>query len=331
MASRLWPVANQGGGQIAGRVVIGVATFHRTGPLERLIPLLLAELDGAAAVLDPPGHGEVVVVDNDPAGSALPVLERIEDRRARYVCEPTPGISAARNRLLDAAGDADLLVFIDDDETPEPGWLSALVTTWRATGAAAVSGPVISTPDGALDPWVSAGGFFERSHRAGLTTGADLDRAATNNLLLHLPVVRQAGLRFDPRFGLSGGEDSLFTRSLVRHGGRIVWCADAVVHDRLPVDRLTKEYALSRTYGLANSSARVDLALHDGAVARATARVHLLLTGMARLVVGIAQAVAGALTRRVGRRARGRRMVARGRGEVAAALGAVTTPYGLRG
>ena len=55
----------------------------------------------------------------------------------RYVHEPAPGISAGRNRALDEAGDADLLSFIDDDEVPRPGWLSALIDTWLPTRPAA--------------------------------------------------------------------------------------------------------------------------------------------------------------------------------------------------
>ncbi|QNL94994.1 glycosyltransferase family 2 protein [Aeromicrobium senzhongii] len=322
-------MANQGA--VAGRLVVGVATFHRAGPLAALLPLLLAELDGVADVLDPPSELGLVVVDNDPSGSAEPVVSRVMDARVTYARETTPGISAARNRILDLAAGADLLVFIDDDETPEPGWLRALIETWRSSGADAVSGPVVSVPDGALDPWVAAGGFFERSHRDMVPTGAALDRAATNNLLLHLPAVRRLSLRFDPRFGLSGGEDSLFTRSLVARGGRIVWCAEAVVLDRLPVDRLTRSYALSRTYGLAHSSTRVDLALQRGAAGRARGRMRAVVTGVARLAWGAAQGARGVLARGVEDRARGRRMMARGRGEIAAALGTVRRSYGGSG
>ncbi|MDG5711871.1 hypothetical protein N0Z45_19695, partial [Acinetobacter baumannii] len=83
----------------------------------------------------------------------------------------------------------------------------------------------------------------------------------TTNLLLSGPVVRRLGLRFDERFGLSGGEDSLFTRALTGAGQRIVWCAEASVLEDVPADRATRSWVCRRALSSGNTAARVELAL----------------------------------------------------------------------
>ena len=65
------------------------------------------------------------MIDNDPEGSAADAVGAAGPVAASATCTSRgPGISAARNRALDEAADADLLVFIDDDELPSPtaGW-----------------------------------------------------------------------------------------------------------------------------------------------------------------------------------------------------------------
>ena len=66
--------------------------------------------------------------------------------------------------------------------------------------------------------------------------------AHSNNLLLDLRWSRRLGLRFDPRFGLTGGEDTMFTHDLVGRGGTIVWCDEAVVRESVPADRATRSW-----------------------------------------------------------------------------------------
>lgn len=260
----------------------------------------------------------ILVVDNDPAGSGGPVIDAFRSEVVRYVVESEPGIAAGRNRALDEAGDADLLVFIDDDERPQDAWLRSLLATHTATGAAAVAGPVVSTFEGALDPWMHAGDFFSRRQ---LPTGSSLDVAATNNLLLDLRVVRRAGLRFDARFGLSGGEDSLFTRSLAAAGAPMVWCAEAVVSDVVTADRMTRRWVLSRAFSSGNSVTRVDLALAGTVGARWSARATACRRGLPRLAGGGARWVVGTLIGSARHRARGVRTLARGAGMLAGAFG----------
>lgn len=301
-------------------MVVGVPTYRRPAELEALLPLLL---DQAAEL--PDHRVRVLVVDNDPAGSARPVVEAVRDRgdddRLTYVHEPTPGIAAVRNRILDVAADdlgAALVAMIDDDERPRPRWLAELVATWGRTGATVVAGHVVPEFSGPLDPWVAAGRFHVRRTYA---TGTPLAVAASNNVLLDLAQLRRLGQRFDERMGLSGGEDTLFTRELHARGGSLVWSAEAVVTDRVPPARMTRRWVLTRAMSHGDASVRVGLRLARGPLARATFRVRSVLGGAARVGLGVARAGAGAVLRRPVDQARGLRAAMRGVGMVRGAWG----------
>lgn len=128
-----------------------------------------------------------------------------------YAHEPRPGIAAARNRAVSESRAARILVFLDDDERPGQDWLAALLRTWCDTRADAVAGRVIPVFERTPSRWIVAGGFFERRS---LPTGTVIPTAPAGNLLLDLQAVRERGLRFDERLGLSGGEDTRFTSEL---------------------------------------------------------------------------------------------------------------------
>ncbi len=103
-----------------------------------------------------------MVVDNDPEASAREVVASFAGFGVRYVHEPAPGIAHGRNRALDESAGARLLIFIDDDERPCPGWLAAMLATYERTGAAGVTGPVYPDYEGEPDPWLVAAGIFIR-------------------------------------------------------------------------------------------------------------------------------------------------------------------------
>jgi GT2 family glycosyltransferase len=92
-------------------------------------PERMASCIGALRALRYPSF-EIVVVDNSPDDPPL-TREAVatiatEDPRVRYVSEPLPGSSVARNRGIREAR-ADLLAFTDDDVQVDPQWLSWMV------------------------------------------------------------------------------------------------------------------------------------------------------------------------------------------------------------
>ncbi len=310
-----------------GGLIVAVLTYCRPEDIALAVPRLAAQAGGLAGTR----HGipaSVLVVDNDPAASARPIVESMSGSLApgmlRYVHEPTPGIAAARNRALAEAQSAELLVFIDDDETPSEHWLTRLVDLQRSSGAAAVVGPVISEYEHQPEPWIEAGQFFRRRR---LPTGSRLNVAATNNLLLDIRQLRGMQLQFDQRFGLSGGSDTLFTRQLVQRGGTMLWCDEAVVVDRVPAGRLTRDWVLRRALRSGNSAARVDLELTGSPAARLKARGASLASGSIRLLSGTARLAAGLVTGSTPHTAKGLRTAARGLGMATGAFGYVYSEY----
>ncbi|WP_375477158.1 glycosyltransferase family 2 protein [uncultured Jatrophihabitans sp.] len=295
-------------------VVVAVLTYRRPNDLAALLPELRKQVDDVVGRC----RASVLVVDNDAVGSASGIVAGAADPGVRYVVEPTPGIAAARNRALDEAADADILVFIDDDELPSEHWLANLLDTAQRTGASAVAGAVASEFDGELEPWLAAGEFFRRRR---LPTGTPIDVAATNNLLLDLRVVRRLGLRFDLALGLTGGEDTLFTRTLHAHGERMAWCNEALVTDRVPRARMTRTWVLARAFSSGNARTEVALRLARGPQARLAAYADALRAGLPRLVGGGLRFVLGLALRSHRHQAKGLRTAYRGAGMLAGVVG----------
>lgn len=300
-------------------LTVAIPTFRRPGQLSRLLEVLPSCLSEVPSSI----RAEVLVVDNDPDGSASEVVKE-QGIAARYVVETTPGIAAARNRALNECRGSDFLAFIDDDEVPRPRWLPALIEVAEAAGATAVMGRVISVFDEDVDPWILASGTFRRPERP---TGQILRTAAAGNLLLDLRQVRALGVRFDERLGLGGGEDTLFSRQLILRGGTIVWCNESVTEDTVVAARLTPAWVRQRAFSSANSTARVTLMLEPNAVRRLVMRGAFVGGGAARIAIGEARHAFGRVCRSRHHDARGVRLAYRGFGMVSAAFGHLHEEY----
>lgn len=307
-------------GQVGGlRVRIAVLTFRRPADIAASLPELR---DQAMSVANERTEVDIVVVDNDPEGSARELVSTFarnhSDVTVHYENEVTPGISAARNRALTTACDRDVLVFIDDDERPTPLWLASLLETYREHRSAAVVGPVISEFEAEPDRLVQAGRLF---YRRRLPTGTRVDVAATNNLLLDLHQIRALGLQFDLRFGISGGSDTMFTRELHRNGGVMVWNDEAVVIDVVPGHRSTMRWVLLRQVRSGSTWSAVSIALAKTRSSRASLRLTLSGRGLVRIAGGSLRGIWGTLTRSAFHQAHGLRIAARGAGMLVGAWG----------
>lgn len=305
-------------------VSIAILTFRRPGELLELLPMVLEHIEEVEQQPGPPDYRvDVLVVDNDPAGSASSAVEQYASARVRYCLESEPGISAARNRALDECADKRLLVFIDDDERPAAGWLAQLLTVWQVGHPAAVAGRVVPEYEAEPEPFLRAGRFFERRS---LPTGTELDVAAAGNLLLDLDQVRQLAVRFERRYGLSGGEDTLFSRTLFSLGAKMVWCDESRVVDKVPVDRMTRQWVLRRAWSHGNSAGLIRLDLR-GARPRMMVALQVAVAGCLRMTAGSGRYLFGRVTGSMVQQARGLRMARRGGGMIAAAGGRVYEEY----
>jgi glycosyltransferase involved in cell wall biosynthesis len=236
--------------------------------LTYLRPAGLTRLFGALAVLELPGPAdrlELVVIDNDPEGSAREVCESLRDALpfpVRYRIEKRRGIAQARNAALSVClGTADLVAFLDDDEVPERDWLVELMRVQRETGADAVTGPCLPLYAAPPPNWVVVGGFFARPR---WQTGRRLEIAYTGNVLVTTRSLAEMDSLFDERLGLIGGEDTDFFQRFSRAGHGIVWCDTAVVHDEVPGECATLRWILARAYRGGAASAYIACKLDPG-------------------------------------------------------------------
>ncbi len=298
-------------------VVVAVPTYRRPESLTRLLPLLVEQ---ATAI-----GGRVLVVDNDPLGGARSVVDALGSPAVEYVQERTPNLSAVRNRALDAAHGADALVFIDDDELPRNDWLQRLVVAWEQWRCAAVSAPVEPVFPPGADPWLDACCVLARPVRP---TGRLLTGAASNNLLLDLRHIGRLGVRFDPRFGVTGGEDTMFAHELIQRGGEIRWCDEAVVDAPVELDRIDRRWMLRRAFRTGATWARVAVFLRDPTDRRLTTYASLIARGLFRGAGGLGRVVMGVLRRDLVARAAGLAAVATGVGLVAGTFGLSAEEYG---
>jgi O-antigen biosynthesis protein len=89
---------------------------------------------------------EVVVVDNAPTSDAVKTLVQAGLgglTTLRYLREPRPGLSWARNAGI-AATSADIVAWLDDDEEPDRHWLAALARGFaRGDDIGCVTGKVL--------------------------------------------------------------------------------------------------------------------------------------------------------------------------------------------
>jgi len=92
-------------------------------------------------------HIEVIIVDNAPSDDATRrIVDTLAatDARFRYVCEPRPGLSCARNSGL-AAARGTYVAYTDDDVSVDSQWIDGVVRGFqRDADVACVTGLVCS-------------------------------------------------------------------------------------------------------------------------------------------------------------------------------------------
>jgi GT2 family glycosyltransferase len=103
---------------------------------------------------------EIVLVDNAPSSNMTKdavLAEFSDDPRFRYLREPKPGLSCARNRGI-AEASAEIIAFTDDDVRVDLWWLDGIVRGFRrAKDVACVTGLITTA---ALDNAVQV--YFEK-------------------------------------------------------------------------------------------------------------------------------------------------------------------------
>jgi GT2 family glycosyltransferase len=260
-------------------VAVCVITFHRPAGLKRL-------LDGIAQLTfekcSP--NLRVVVVDNDPQASSRELCREIAPNfpwQLEYHVEPQRGIPFARNRSVAVVvNDVDFIIFIDDDEVPQPSWLDHLLHAQQTYNADAVSGPVIPYFDQPIPPWIEKGRFFERPRHQ---TGYLMFGASTNNTLVRSEVIKAMGKVFDERLALTGGSDWHFFRRVHQAGYKIIWADDAIVYEWIPRSRSNMGWLLQRSYRLGTTESFCEIDINP----TFSTKLICAFKGIRRIIIGL--------------------------------------------
>jgi glycosyltransferase involved in cell wall biosynthesis len=272
------------------KAAICVVTFRR--------PVGLARLLEAMAKLEVPEgwEFEVIVVDNDPAGSARPVVEAAIGLNVRHVLEPERGIPQARNRAMRESEAMPWVAFLDDDEWPEPSWWRRLIEVQAETDADVFLGP--SEPVFETEPpeWIVEGQFFERI-RFRTATEIPFWGARTSGVLIRRAAFAHLGVApFDERYALRGGGDVRFFQLMQRAGAKIVWVDDARVNELVPATRATSRWLIQRYFRLGTSRS-IALIYDEAGIYR---RARRGLRGVLEFFVGLTRSLfAGSKARRM--------------------------------
>lgn len=214
-------------------VAVIVPTLGRAVELERCLRSLLAQ-----------SHTdfEAVVVDNRPGNPATREVVgslSADDARLRYVAEPRPGSSVARNRGVSETG-SEVIAFTDDDAVLDRDWLAWLLAAFTEPAVTASTGMVLplylETPAQKL--FEQYGGFSKgvkrelfRLHGGSMHASllypffGDVFGAGNSAAFRREHLI--AGSGFDPALGggapARAGEDiDVFTNTILR-GGEIAY------------------------------------------------------------------------------------------------------------
>lgn len=261
------------------KIAVVIVTYKRSDGLRKLLrELMLQNFSGT-----PVAELNVIVVDNDPAGSAAPVVAEFESAgiiRISYLHETRPGIPFARNRgMYHALAGNDYFAFIDDDEYPTPTWMRNLLKVACELYSDAVLGPVTPVYPAGTPAWVRRSRLFEGWNHA---DRSQIGEAASNNVLVRSEFIRQHRIEFDERMHASGGSDYRFFRQCVNAGMVINWSSTAAVFEDIPRSRLRLRWLAQRQIRLGNTFAM------DARLSRHLPRiVKIYAFGLARMLFGL--------------------------------------------
>lgn len=252
------------------RVSVCICTYRRATVLEGLLDVVHQQAQDATelAVVG------VAVVDDDPAASAEAVARAAEplfEGGVSYRCTGAGNVAIARNQVLELGlADAELLLMIDDDCRPDPGWLGEMVLMQLRTGADVVAGACDTEIPASAPRWLHDEPFVDEATDG--VDGAETEDAYLKNLLVTAAFLRKHDLRFDLRFGEAGGEDAMFLHQAQALGSRMVHAAAAVVRERLPTERTGLAYHLRRRWWYGNTEAVTSIASGRASRPRMAAR-----------------------------------------------------------
>ena len=215
---------------------------------------------------------ELVVVDDGSDSAAAAAIERaVVDAGGEVVRGAGAGPAAARNAGAVAAASG-VILFLDDDCEPEPGWARALAAACPPGGSAA--GATVNADP--ADRFAAASQLLTSElQRASLRPDETLAFAPTSNLAID----RRLALRlpFDETFPVAAGEDREWCARAVAAGVAPRYAPEAVVRHRQALGGFRGFWRQQVRYG---RGAAILSAGRAGSLAGPAVRRRLLRAGL---------------------------------------------------
>lgn len=227
-----------------------IATFKRPELLRKLVQSLFNQKAIDDILL------EIIIVDNDIQLSAKDIVASFTNTSfisISYFSQPIQNISLTRNMSLEKAS-GHYLAIIDDDEIADQYWIRNLIDTIEKFNADVVFGFVIPIFYSDLPKWKKQREIYF------LPVGKTGDMPLfhyTTNCLIKADKVRKYNLKFDPKYGLTGGEDSVFFDLLLKYNAIYVVCREAISYEVVPQYRTTLKFICQRYFLKGNNDGRI--------------------------------------------------------------------------
>jgi glucosyl-dolichyl phosphate glucuronosyltransferase len=188
---------------------------------------------------------ELLVVDNGSTDHTCVVVNeaRLSNVKLRYVSEPKPGQSRARNTGMSVA-QGEIILFTDDDVSPAADWLERVVTPLLEGKYDAVVGRIESA-EHLQRSWM------EPMHKVWVAVPigiGDTERELVGANMGFRRSVLERVPAFDPELGpgtLGFGDDTLFSWQLSEAGYRLGRVSDALVVHHFEPSRLLRSQWLA--------------------------------------------------------------------------------------
>jgi succinoglycan biosynthesis protein ExoM len=226
-----------------------IATYRRP----RLLENLLVSLENQS--LPDRVELEIIIVDNDSNKTAKPIIQKFEESQhihIRYYTQPVKNISLTRNVAVEKAS-GDYILFIDDDEVASEKWVYYLLKTICQFNVDGAIGPVFPEFNPKAPKWMKHSDLF---YLPIASTGQKAMVYYTSNCIFRADVLKEIEAPFDPRYGITGGEDTHLFARLEQKGARFVYCREGSVTEYLPPDRTCVSYLFKRALKGGNAHTR---------------------------------------------------------------------------
>lgn len=246
------------------------------------------------------GDELLVVVDHNEQLLETLVSALVPDGESVRVLvnDNPPGLSGARNAgIAEARGE--LVVFLDDDAVPRPGWLAQLIRAFAEPSVIGAGGVAAARWETRRPAWLPEEFLWVVgcSYRGLSQAPAEIRNPIGANMAFRRSVIRQAGGFTDGlgrigRVPLGCEETELSIRATRASGGRILQQPTAVVDHLVTTERMRVGYFLRRCWAEGISKAFVTM-LAGSDAALASERRYTTRTLPAGLLVGLRDGLGG--------------------------------------